>query len=209
MRRSRPRDQGADALGQRSRRRRGRHPHSPDERGRGWNARRPARRSLYFSHRQTARVLPARRRRPLLPGADLDGAGLPRRRIQRSDARWNRVKGQRPGRRAIWAPTETARQGHASAARSRFRRPVRTARCRDATEPHSAPARALDGVRLRILEYDPPGKRWLLRQDEGVFRGPRLTLGFATWAATDISAEPRQKRAEDIWSLVARGAEMR
>ena len=93
MRRRRPRDQGAHAVGQCSRRRRGRHAHSPDRRGRGGNARRPGGGSLYFPHRQAARVLPARRRRPLLPRADLDGAGLARRRIQRPDARWNRVRG--------------------------------------------------------------------------------------------------------------------
>ena len=87
MRRRRPRDPGAHAVGQRSRRRRGRHPHPPDRRGRGGNARRPGGRSLHFPLDQAARVLPARRRRPLLPGADLDGAGRARRRIQRPDAR--------------------------------------------------------------------------------------------------------------------------
>src|ERR1700678_2952713 len=193
-----PGDQRADAVGQRARWRRGRHPHPPDRRGRGWNARRSAGRSLYFSHRQTARVLPALRRRPLLPGADLNGASLAGRRVQRSDARWNRVQGQRPRGRPIGTSIEAARQGHAGAARTRFGRLVRAARCRDAAKPHAASARALDGVRLRILAYDPPGKRWLLRQDEGVFRVSHLTLGFAAWGATDISAEPRLERAEDI-----------
>ena len=47
----------------------------------------PAGRSLYFPRRQAARVLPARRRGPLLPRADLDGAGRARRRIHRAHAR--------------------------------------------------------------------------------------------------------------------------
>src|SRR3974390_2318283 len=43
---------GANAFGQRARRRRGRHPHPPDRRGRGRHARRPDRRSLYLPVRQ-------------------------------------------------------------------------------------------------------------------------------------------------------------
>ena len=70
---------------------------------------------------------------------------------------------------------------------ARFGRPVRAARRRDAAEPHAAPARAPGGVRLRIVQHHPPGKRRLLRQDEGVLRGPRLTRGFATRGATGIS----------------------
>ena len=46
--RLRPRDARADAVGQYSGRRRGRHPHPARGRGRGRAARRPARRSLHF-----------------------------------------------------------------------------------------------------------------------------------------------------------------
>ena len=56
-----------------------------------------------------------------------------------------------------------------------FRRFVRSTQRGDAAKPHAPPARALDGVRLRILAQDPPRKRRLPRQDEGVFRGSRLT----------------------------------
>ncbi len=83
-------------------------------------------------------------------------------------------EGLRSGRRPVRAPIEIARQGYASAALAGCGRPLRSAQCRDAAKPDTAPARAPDGVRVRILEHDPPGKRRLLRQDEGVFRGSQL-----------------------------------
>ena len=47
-----------------------------------------------------------------------------------------------------------------------------------------------------LSQHDPPGKRRLLRQDEGVFRGPHLTLGLADagHAATRSSSTTRQER---------------
>ncbi len=56
-------------------------------RGRGGHARRPGGRSLHLPLGQAASDLPARRRGPLLPRADLDGAGRARRRIHRAHAR--------------------------------------------------------------------------------------------------------------------------
>src|SRR3954465_12111873 len=47
--------------------------------GRAWRA---PRRSLFFPVAGKPRILPARRRRPALPGSDLDGGGRPRRRIR-------------------------------------------------------------------------------------------------------------------------------
>ena len=73
--RLRPGDAGADAVGQHSARRRGRHPHSPRRRRRSRCPRRPARRPLHFPVADPAPVLPARWRRPALPGSDLDGGG--------------------------------------------------------------------------------------------------------------------------------------
>ena len=74
LRRRRPRDARAHAVGQCAGRRRGRHAHPPGRRRRGGPARRRGRRSLHLPLGQAASVLPARRRRSLLPRADLDGA---------------------------------------------------------------------------------------------------------------------------------------
>ena len=78
-----PRHRGAHAVGQHPGRHRGRHAHPPRRRGRGRPARRPAGRPLHLPVDQAARVLPARRRRPLLQGADLDDDGGARRRHSR------------------------------------------------------------------------------------------------------------------------------
>ena len=86
-------------------------------------------------------------------------------------------EGQRSRGRAVRPPIEAARQGHAGLALARFGGSVRSAQCRDAAKPHAAPARAFDRVRRRVLAPDPPRKRGLLRQDEGVFRGAGLRLG--------------------------------
>jgi molecular chaperone DnaJ len=83
-----------------------------------------------------------------------------------------------------------ARQGHAGLAVARFRRPVRSAQCRDAAKPDAAPARTPDRVRRRVLAQDPPRKRRLLRQDEGVLRGSGV--------------EPLLARLEGCGRIVAR-----
>ncbi len=56
----------------------------------------PAGRPLHLPASQAARVLPARRRRPVLPGADLDGHGGARRRVRRADDGWLRRQGEVP-----------------------------------------------------------------------------------------------------------------
>ena len=84
-------------------------------------------------------------------------------------------EGQRSRGRAVRPPIEAARQGHAGFALARFGGSVRSAQCRDAAKPHPAPARAFDRVRRRVLAPDPPRKRGLLRQDEGVLRGAGLS----------------------------------
>ena len=85
-----PRHQGAHALGQHPARRRGRHAHPPRRRRRGRPARRPGRRSLHLPVDQAARVLPARRRRHLLPRADLHDDGGARRPHRGADGRRRR-----------------------------------------------------------------------------------------------------------------------
>ena len=94
MRRLGPRDARTHAVGQCSCRRRRRHAHPPQRRGRGRDARRAGGRSLYFPFGQAASDLPARRRGPLLPRADLDGSGVSRRRIHGQNPR------RRPNRRS-------------------------------------------------------------------------------------------------------------
>ena len=68
-----PGDARAHAFGQHPAGCRGRHAHPSRQRRRGRRARRAAGRSLYFPFARRACVLPARRRRPALPRADLDG----------------------------------------------------------------------------------------------------------------------------------------
>ena len=113
----RPRHARAHAVGQHSGRRRGRHPHPARRRRRGRRARRAAGRSLYFPVARAARVLPARRRRPALPRADLDGDGGARRRVRGADDRRQQGAGQGAGRHPVRPPLPPDRQGHAGAAR--------------------------------------------------------------------------------------------
>ncbi len=130
--------------------RRGWHAHPAQRRGRGGNARRARRRSLYFPVRQAASGVPARRRRPLLPRADLDGAGGAWRRIHGEDARTateSRVsipEGAQSGRqlrlRGKGMPILRSRD---------CRRPLRAAQCRDAAEPDAPPAGTAGRVRCR------------------------------------------------------------
>ena len=78
---------------------------------------------IFLSHR-AARVLPARRRRPALPGADLHGDGGARRRVRGAGHRRQQgarqSAGRHPGRPAVPA----VRQGHAGAALEADRRHV-------------------------------------------------------------------------------------
>ena len=67
-------------------------------------------------------------------------------------------EGQRSRGRAVGAPTAAARQGHAGPALARFRRPVRSAQCRDAAKPDAAPARTPDRVRRRVPRTRPTPK---------------------------------------------------
>ena len=92
-----PRHQGAHALGQHPGGRRGRHAHPACGRGRSGPARRTGRRPLHLPLDQAARVLPARRRRHLLPRADRDDDGRARRADRGADRR-------RRGRRASRFP---------------------------------------------------------------------------------------------------------
>ena len=112
-------------------------------------------------------------------------------------ARWDGVEGQRSRGRAIGTSTEAARQGHAGLAFARFRGSLRSTQCRDAAKPHAAPARAVGGVRRRVFAQDPPRKRRLLRQDEGVLRGAELGLPLPAAARSPISAgrRPRARRS--------------
>jgi hypothetical protein len=85
-----------NAVGQHSARRRRRHAHPAGRRRRGRRARRAAGRSLYFPVAGAASVLPARRRRPALPRADLDGDGGAGRRIRGADHRQGQDQGENP-----------------------------------------------------------------------------------------------------------------
>ncbi len=84
---------------QHSARRRRRHAHPARGRRRCWPARRTIRRSLHLPLDQAARVLPARRRRHLLQGADRDDDRGARRSDRRADARRHDSTRQNSGRR--------------------------------------------------------------------------------------------------------------
>ena len=114
-----PRHRGAQALRQHPGRHRGRHPHPPRRRGRGGPARRAARRPLHLPVDQAARVLPARRRRPLLPRADLDDDGGARRRVRGADDRRRQDPGQGPRGHPDRQAVPPQGQGHAGAAHRR------------------------------------------------------------------------------------------
>ena len=106
-------------------RRRGRHPHPARRRRRGRRARRSGRRPLHFPLAQRASVLPARRRRPALPGADLDGDGGARRRVRGADHRRQQDPREGAGRHPVGPALPPAGQGHAGAALEADRRHVR------------------------------------------------------------------------------------
>lgn len=83
-----------DAVGQHSPGRRGRHADQAGWRRRGRCARRSARRPLHLPVAGPAPVLPARRRGPALPRADLDGHGRPWRRIRGAHHRQGQGEGE-------------------------------------------------------------------------------------------------------------------
>ena len=112
LRRRRPRHPRAHAVGQHPGRRRGRHPHPPRRRGRGRRARRPAGRPLHLPVDQAAPVLPARRRRPVLPRADLHGDGRARRRVHGADDR-RRATPRSPSPRARSPASSSASRARA------------------------------------------------------------------------------------------------
>ena len=112
----RPRDARAHAVGQHPARRRGRHPHPACRRRRSRRARRAGGRPLHFPLARRAPVLPARRRRPALPGADLDGGGGARRRVRGADHRRRQDPREGAGRHPVRPALPPAGQGHAGAA---------------------------------------------------------------------------------------------
>ena len=90
LRRHRTRYARTCPVGQRAGRRRGRYADSARWRGGGGPAWRPGRGPLHLPGRQAAPILSARRRRPLLPRADLVHPGGAWWRLQRADARRQR-----------------------------------------------------------------------------------------------------------------------
>ena len=163
--------QGAHALGQHSGGRRGRHAHPARGRRRGRPARRPGRRPLHLPVDQAARVLPARRRRHLLQGADLDDDGGARRPDRGADGRWhgNAREGSRKAPRA--ASSSACKGKGMPVLRSKvtgdmyIQVEVETPKNLTRT-----PARAARRVRAREPQGDEPGERRLLRARQGILR---------------------------------------
>jgi molecular chaperone DnaJ len=87
--------------------------------GEAGSARRAFGRPLHLPVGQAARVLPARRRRPLLPRADLDDDGSARRRLRGGDPRRHADARARAGRHADRPAVPPQGQGHAGAAPAR------------------------------------------------------------------------------------------
>ena len=175
MRRLRPRDARAHAVGQRSRRRRGRHAHSPEP-ARARRACAAARRAISISSSPSSRMRSSSATAPTSIAAcrsrwcrPRSAANSPSARSMAAEAKVSVPEGTQSGRqfrlRGKGMPVLRSRDSGDL---------YRPARGRDAAKPDAAPARTLDGVRCRILAHDPPRKRRLLRQDEGVFRGPQL-----------------------------------
>ena len=127
VRRLRPRHARADVVGEHPGRRRRRHPHPARRRRRGRRARRPAGRSLYFPVDRRASVLPARRRRPALPRAGLDGDGGDGRRFRGADDRRRQDQGEGAGGHPIGPAFPACR---ARACRCCARGKVATCMCR-------------------------------------------------------------------------------
>ena len=116
----------------------------------------------------TARILPARRRRPALPRADLDGQRRAWRRIRSAGDRRQQGKGQSPGRHADRPPLPAGRQRHAGAAGETNRRHVRSSSGGNAAKPHQTPARAAGGVRKAVVGGNPAGIGRFLQSSQRV-----------------------------------------
>ena len=180
LRRRGPRHARAHAVGQRAGRRRGRHAHPPDRRGRGGPARRRPGRSLHFPVDQAASVLPARRRRSLLPRADLDGSGGARRRIHGAHARRRRcAKCASPRARSPAGSSSCAARACRSCARATSAISIIQVVVETPQNLTRRQRELAGGVRAGILAQDASGKRGLLRQDEGVLRRVGLTAPAA------------------------------
>ena len=130
-----------------------------------------------------ARVLPARRRRPALPRAGVDGDRGARRRVRGAVDRRQQGAGQGSGRNPVGAAVPADRQGHAGAALETDRRHVRPGRGRDAAEPDQAPARAFGRIREAVVPGNPAGGLRLLRQGQGLLRQQRpLGQACGSWS---------------------------
>jgi hypothetical protein len=131
-------------------------------------------RSLHLHLHQAARPLPARRRRPVLPRADLHDHGRARRRIRGADPRGDGGEGQ-GGPRAPSRASSCASRARACRCCARGHSAISTCSSmsrRRRTSPANS-ASLLDGVREGILQQDPPGIVRLLFQDEGFLRPVR------------------------------------
>ena len=208
LRRPGPRAQGEDARGHDPGRGRGRHAHPPGRRGRGRRARRRAGRSLHLPRGEAARHLPARRRQHPLPRADLDADRGARR----------RDRGAR--RSTAAAPSSTipagTQSGHQFRLRSKGMSVLRSAARGDmyveviVETPVNLTKRQQELLREfeqgRRAQPHPSGKRRLLRQGEGVLRGPAR---IARVACNPRIAEVRlrdQWRRQETWARSRRGA---
>ncbi len=176
MRGLRPRDAGADAVGQRSRRRRGRHAHPADRRGRGGHARRPDRRPLHLPLRQAASRVFQR------DGADLYcrvpismvqaalGGEFTVRTLDGTESRVSIPEGAQSGRqlrlRGKGMPILRSRDAGDLFVQLNVETPQNLTRRQRELLPEFA---------QESSTQDPSGKRRLLRQDERVLRGAQLT----------------------------------
>ena len=119
LRRARPHAERAHAVGENSRRRRGRHAHPSCRRRRLRRARRPAGRSLSFPVGEAAPAVRARRARSLLPRAGADVQSRARRRNGNPHHRRRPRQGHHSRRRANRAALPRQGQGHDAPALAR------------------------------------------------------------------------------------------
>ena len=105
----------------------------------------------------TPRVLPARRRRPALPRADLDGDGGAGRRIRGADHRQGQDQGENALRNPVRPALSHCIKGHAGAALAPDRRHVCPGRGRNAAESDQEAAGIAGRVRKIIVRCNPTG----------------------------------------------------